>query len=138
MFLGTWVAKTAGTGDAGYGPDDINRFLAFIISVIYDGADGVIVLLEKMGDNSFDSDLIRENFDNVATVINCYWYDDNIDNDGDGRVDEEQINGDDDDHDGLTDEDSNYHTLDPTPNDNTAYVHVYNNWKLRLQELNSR
>lgn len=134
MFLGDWMSpKPAGTAAASYGPDSINRFLAFILSVMDDGVDGILELLNKMGDTSFDPELIRENFDYVATIINFYWYDDGIDNDGDGRYDEETINGRDDDGDGLVDEDSNYHPADPTPNDNAGYTDVFYRWQNRVR-----
>ncbi len=134
MFLGDWMApKPAGTADASYGPDNINRFLAFILSVMDDGVEGILELLSKMGDTTFDPNLIRDNFDYIATVINFYWYDDGIDNDGDGRVDEETINGLDDDHDGLFDEDSNYHPADPNPNDNAGYTGVFYRWQNRVR-----
>jgi hypothetical protein len=135
VFLGDWgAAKYAvGQGKTKYEPDDINPYLSFIISVMGDGVEGVIELLQNMGGTTFDPELIRENFDEVASVINYYWYDDNEDNDGDGVVDEEQINGIDDDGDGLVDEDTDLHPADPDTDDNANpdFIKVFKSWRDR-------
>ena len=136
MFLGDWSAAkpaAAGQGKSEYEPDDINPYLAFIISVMSDGIDGVVQLIQNMGGTTFDPELIRENFDEVASIINYYWYDDNVDNDGDGRIDEEQINGLDDDGDGLIDEDTDYHPSDPDTDDNANpdFLALYHRWENR-------
>ncbi len=129
VFLGDWSGKAAGTTERyRYKPDDINPLIAYVLSVLSEGVDSVMMLLENQGETAFEAADIEENLDNIATIINYYWYDDGIDNDGDGVVDEEQIDGIDNDGDGLTDEDTDRHPSDTTNQQNTEYRHIWEKW----------
>jgi len=134
VFLGDWQEKpgiSAKTAANKYQPDDINPLIAFVLSLLDEGADSILFLFSDKDLTTYDVDAIKKQIDEVAAIINYYWYDDNVDNDGDGRVDEEQINGIDDDGDGLEDEDSNYHPSDPTNQANTQFVPLWRSWSNR-------
>jgi len=133
VFLGDWSGKAASSIDDAaaryrYGPDDINPLIAFVLSVLGEGADSVLLLLESQGETAYEAENIEKNLDEIALIINYYWYDDGIDNDGDGAADEEQIDGIDNDGDGLIDEDSDHHPSDPTDQENTGFRHVWEKW----------
>ncbi len=133
VFLGDFASKGVSkqAGAEGYEPDDINELIAFVLSIIDNGTDALKLLLEK-NLSSFDEEEIEELIEQIAGVINFYWYDDGIDNDGDGRVDEEIINGIDDDGDGLVDEDTMYYPgADPTNVRNTQYIPIWEMWRNR-------
>ncbi len=137
MFLGEYASK-AGTpvkeiGVSGYEPDDINDLLVFVMNLLDQGMGSIRSLLGSYN-SSFDTHEIEEYVAMIARIINFYWYDDGIDNDGDGRIDEETINGIDDDHDGFIDEDSHYHPADPTDDRNTQYNAIWENWRDRGNE----
>lgn len=118
-------------GGKKYGPDDINPLIAFVMSLLDEGFNSILYLMNKDINSSFDSEGIEEYIDQIAAIINFYWYDDGIDNDGDGSIDEETINGIDDDNDGLVDEDTDYHPSDPTSQENTQFFHVWQMWNNR-------
>ncbi|MFC1651343.1 hypothetical protein ACFL2X_07210 [Candidatus Latescibacterota bacterium] len=85
-------------------PESINEFIDFIDGSAENSSEGILLLL---GDDQAESvEKINENIDVAKEFIGSYKYGDGIDNDGDGRVDEEIFNGIDDDEDGLIDEDT--------------------------------
>ena len=94
-------------GKKGYTPKDINNILKFVLQHLEHGSQSLISLFNK-GDTTFDTEVIEEYLNQIALIINFYWYNDGIDNDGDGYIDEEWIDGIDNDGDGLIDEDSDY------------------------------
>ena len=98
-------------GKKGYTPEDINKILGFVLHHLDNGSNSLISLLNK-SKTTFDTEEIEAYLSEIANIINFYWYNDGIDNDGDGYTDEEWIDGIDNDGDGLTDEDSDY--TDPT------------------------
>ncbi|MFC1485505.1 hypothetical protein ACFL55_00580 [Candidatus Latescibacterota bacterium] len=129
IFLGGYTAKASGTGVMeGYEPDDINDLIVFVMGVLENSRDALIVLLEK-NISSFEPSDIEKYVDQIASLINFYWYDDGIDTDEDGQIDEETINGVDDDGDGLIDEDTGYHPADPTNTRNTQYYQIWLKWR---------
>ncbi len=135
-FLGTatGVAKAArAAGVSGYSPDDINPLIARFFEFLATGESGVSYLIEMLNDStSLDPAEIRDFINNSARIVNYYWYDDDKDNDGDGRVDEEIIDGIDNDGDGLVDEDSDYMSeYDSTNTANTQYHAIWEQWSLR-------
>ncbi len=134
IFLGEWQGTAKAAAETyHYTPNDINQLLAFVLSLLDDGAESLTMFLGDV-DSSFDIEDIEENMTEIASIINYYWYHDGVDNDNDGRVDEEMINGKDDDNDGLIDEDSHYHPADPINSENeviTNFIHVYEKWQLR-------
>ena len=79
-------------------------------------------------DTTFDMKELERYTVQLAGSLNNYWYDDGMDNDGDGRTDEETLNGIDDDGDGLVDEDTDFHPQDDTPGDNTENHQLANEW----------
>lgn len=135
VFLGSWQQKPAASAKASaahqYQPDDINPLIAFVMSLMNESDSGISTLFGDMDSTAYDVDKIKEQIDNVASVINYYWYHDGIDNDGDGRIDEETINGIDDDGDGLIDEDTGWHPSDPTNHPNTEFHHIFQAWNNR-------
>ena len=75
-------------------------------SVIYFG-EGSISLYKASGDTTlFSNEELNEIMDAIEIAGSYYMIADGIDNDLDGRIDEEAINGIDDDNDGFIDEDS--------------------------------
>ena len=133
IFLGDFAGKNAVTGKiaqkSGYEPDDINGLIAFVLSILDQGTASLKLILQK--NTSFESQDIDKYIEEIASVINFYWYDDGIDNDGDGKKDEETIDGKDNDGDGLVDEDSDYHPSDPTSEENTQYIPIWQKWNNR-------
>ncbi len=81
-----------------------------VINTMIDRADTLLGLVVDYSDEFITDTTSLELIDSVATEIKQYivYYKiaDGIDNDGDGRIDEEDLNGKDDDGDGLIDEDS--------------------------------
>ena len=138
VFLGEWqgVQKTAATSaNYKYTPNDINQLLAFVLSLLEDGAESLSFLLGDL-DSSFDTKLIEDNINEIAGIINYYWYNDGVDNDGDGRIDEEIINGKDDDGDGFYDEDTRWDSSYNINQGNKVnkYVNIYKKWERRLEQ----
>ncbi len=135
VFLGSWQQKPAASAKASaahqYQPDDINPLIAFVMSLLSESDGGISSLFGDKDSTAYDVDKIKEQIDNVASVINYYWYHDGIDNDGDGRIDEEIIDGIDNDGDGLIDEDTGWHPSDPTNRVNTEYRHIWQAWNNR-------
>ena len=135
VFLGDWSGKIAGAqkpvARTNYTPDDINPLIAYVLSLLDEGAESILFLFSDEDMTAFDVDQIKKQIDDIALIINYYWYDDGIDNDGDGRIDEETIDGLDNDNDGLTDEDTDYHPTDPTKIQNTEYRHIWQMWSSR-------
>ncbi len=133
-FLGTPLgsAKTAGAaGVTGYSPDDINPLIATVLRFLGGGQESIEYLIKNLAEStSYDPEKIREYMPMVARMINFYWYDDGVDNDRDGRVDEEAIDGVDNDKDGLVDEDSHYmKDYDSSNTRNTIYIAIWESWK---------
>ncbi|MHB9029259.1 MAG: hypothetical protein ACYC9O_10855 [Candidatus Latescibacterota bacterium] len=136
-FLGTPVspgriAKLA-QGIAGYTPDDINPLVAALLEYLAGGDESIEFLIDTIAaETSYDPEDIREYIRKIAPVVNFYWYDDGVDNDEDGRTDEETINGVDDDNDGFIDEDSHYMAAyDSTNTRNTQFVALWDEWRNR-------
>ena len=137
VFLGDWdgsvtkIAALEQSGFSDYEPDDINPLLAAVMEVFDQGAEAISYIIEQETGTSFDPEEIQQYIDEAAVIINFYWYNDGIDNDGDGLSDEETINGEDDDSDGLIDEDSDWHPSDPTPAEDTSYIPLWEAWNAR-------
>jgi|GEM_PF-4143797 hypothetical protein len=85
-------------------PESVNEFIDFIDSSAENSAEGIALLL---GDDQAEYvDQINENIDIAKEFIGTYKYGDGIDNDKDGKIDEEPFDGIDNDGDGLIDEDT--------------------------------
>lgn len=84
-----------------------NDFNQTLLSSVGYVADGISSLLKIMSNDTtyFNQTDLTNLLDNVSNAVNRYQVDDDIDNDGDGRIDEETLNGIDDDGDGWVDED---------------------------------
>jgi len=83
---------------------DFNTFIDRIAFIIQKSL--VIILDIASKELGLDPEEVRDVLDYVVNVAHYYKIADGIDNDGDGRVDEEIVNGLDDDGDGWIDEDS--------------------------------
>jgi len=129
-FLGG-TAKTTGTaaGIPGYTPDDINRLINIFLTLLENGEESIVYMVQNATDSSYDINEVRQYVHQIASIVNFYWYNDGIDNDGDGRIDEETINGKDDDGDGLTDEDTR--SIDQNVPKNTSYRTMFYSWQNR-------
>ncbi len=126
-FLGGWGGLAPGL-DPTYQPDDINTWLSSTLSS-FSTTDALLKdLMHHGGDVSYDVEELVQYNSQLAGSLNNYWYDDSIDNDGDGSVDEEIINGEDDDLDGLVDEDTAHDSHDPTPDTNTDHYPLFEQW----------
>lgn len=88
-------------------PDNQKNFNRTLLKSVDYIADGIFSLLKIFHSDTkyFDQQDLQSLLDNIKNAANRYQIDDDIDNDGDGKVDEEILNGVDDDGDGLIDED---------------------------------
>ncbi len=85
-------------------PQEINDLIEFIGTSAENSAKGISLLVgEEQAEFVED---IQSNIEDTKQFLDYYKYDDGVDNDGDGRIDEELFNGIDDDFDGLVDEDT--------------------------------
>lgn len=138
VFLGDFALKPGKVSKYKYTPDDINPFINFVLTTLDKGAEGLKIIISKQL-TSIDPAEVDKYIAEIAKIINFYWYNDGIDNDGDSYtddkgivhgIDEEIINGIDDDHDGLTDEDTGYYpAADPTPGPHNQYIEIFKKWK---------
>ena len=130
-FAGGWGSQIAGYPDQ-YKPDGINNWLEHVFSSLTSTDSILSEMLNKKDESTFDVREIKLYNNQIASGLNNYWYDDGIDNDGDGTVDEEVLNGLDDDMDGLVDEDTRYHPSDPTNSRNDQYRITWREWVERI------
>ena len=86
-------------------PEDINPLIDYVLSLIVESED-ILVGAVKSWTTGLSDDNIRALLAEVRTMVVKYYYDDDRDNDNDVMIDEETLNGRDDDGDGLTDEDT--------------------------------
>jgi hypothetical protein len=88
-------------------PDNRTDFNQTLLSSAGYVTDGISSLLKIISNDTtyFNQTDLTNLLDNVNNAANRYQVDDDIDNDGDGRIDEETLNGIDDDGDGWVDED---------------------------------
>ncbi len=139
VFLGGWDGKTLKINQINeekLTPDDINNLVAFILTKLDEGEESIMFLITLYTDqtdeaSSIDYEEVKNYIFDIGKYVNYYWYDDGIDNDGDGRIDEETINGVDDDGDGLIDEDTDRHPSDTTREENKQNLGLFNIWKNR-------
>ena len=132
-FLGELTAKIS-RPSATIKPDDINPFINFVLTKLDEGESSIKYLLEKYvndSDSSIDYDEIEKYIAEIGVYVNYFWYNDGIDNDGDGVADEETINGLDDDNDGLVDEDTKRHEKGEATVPITNYIDMFNKWRVR-------
>ncbi|MFC1573645.1 hypothetical protein ACFL30_00515 [Candidatus Latescibacterota bacterium] len=112
VFLGNWGSLTPGV-DVHYQPNDINTWISNILKS-FNTTDTLIKdYIDNNIDSSFDIEELKKYNSQLTESLNNYWYNDGIDNDGDGSIDEEDLNGIDDDFDGLVDEDTAYYPVTP-------------------------
>jgi hypothetical protein len=81
-----------------------NTLIENIEVIIQESMDIILAILTE--DTALDPDEIEEVLDEIIEIVQMYKIDDGVDNDDDTRIDEETINGFDDDYDGWIDEDS--------------------------------
>lgn len=88
-------------------PENQAGFNEMLFNTASYAAEGVASIMNTFSDTTlFDNEDLEEIIEKVETLGNLYQVNDNIDNDGDGRIDEEVINFQDDDQDGYIDEDA--------------------------------
>ena len=85
-------------------PQEINALIEFIGTSAENSAKGILLLVGE--DQAEFVEDIQSNIENTNQFLDYYKYDDGVDNDGDGRIDEEFFDGIDNDGDGLVDEDT--------------------------------
>lgn len=118
--------------DNQYTPDDINWILLYALSSLDESRDGVLFMMSNSQNpiHLLSTEELDVFINDIAVMMNYYWYHDNIDNDSDGMIDEEIINGIDDDADGLVDEDTGYHPADATESVNTSFQSIWQKWNM--------
>jgi len=91
-------------------PEDLNDMLDDLNDLLSDGGD---LLLEDLGDHGIDTDEVNDLIDQLGGDLRAYYVNTGVpgnpgegDNDGDGLVDEECLDGLDEDLDGRVDEDA--------------------------------
>ncbi len=88
-------------------PENQAGFNNMLINTASYAAEGVGSIMNTFSDTTlFDNQDLEEILEKIETLGNLYLVNDNIDNDGDGQIDEEEINFLDDDGDGYIDEDT--------------------------------
>lgn len=88
-------------------PDARAGFNRMLLNTVKYGADGIVALVNTFSDSTvIDPQELQSVLNRVEELGNLYQIGDGIDNDQDGRVDEELINLIDDDGDGRIDEDA--------------------------------
>jgi hypothetical protein len=91
----------------GLTPENINPLLGNVLALIEDGGEVLDRIIARItGEQGLDPKEVKQFVDDAKKIIVQYWYDDDVDNDGDGKTDEEFLNGLDDDKDGQIDEDT--------------------------------
>ena len=140
-FLGNWtpagkLSAGAAPMDYTYSPDDINTLIAYVLTMIEQGEESIQYLIDMYNESDRDMTIDYEDIQaymfDIVRYLNYYWYNDDVDNDGDGRTDEETIDGIDNDGDGFIDEDSDYHNVDTTNVVNDEYIVLFEYWYERL------
>lgn len=140
-FLGNWTplgkrADDVALMDYTYSPDDINTLIAYILTMLEQGEESIQYLIdlynESGNETSIDYEDVQAYIFDIVRYLNYYWYNDGIDNDGDGRIDEETIDGIDNDDDGFIDEDSDFHEVDTSNVVNDEYIELFEYWYERL------
>jgi len=108
QFLGEGAVPNPGSPKgSSISPDQINPLIDAVLDLIDNSRDIVVSLLQDLtGGMSIDA--VESLVDDIRTTIVKYYYDDDKDNDQDNRIDEEELNGLDDDGDGFTDEDTDH------------------------------
>lgn len=104
---GRYTFDLVGVKDYLSTPENRQAFNRTLMKSVDYLADGLFSLLKIFGSDSkfFDRQELQALLNNIRTAAERYQMDDDRDNDNDGRIDEESLNGLDDDGDGLVDED---------------------------------
>ncbi len=99
---------TLETIDTSPGAEAVNNLIDRLTELLQEGAEAILQFIRDFGEESgIDEVDLEDVIESIKNGTGKYYVDDDRDNDDDGRVDEEYLNGDDDDLDGWTDEDSN-------------------------------
>ena len=99
---------TLETIDTSPGAEAVNRLIDRLTELLQEGAEAILQFIRDVGEESgISEEILNDVIESIKNGTGKYYVDDDRDNDDDGRVDEEYLNGDDDDLDGWTDEDSN-------------------------------
>jgi len=99
---------TLETIDTSPGAEAVNNLIDRLTELMQEGAEAILQFIRNVGEESgISEEILNDVIESIKNGTGKYYVDDDRDNDDDGRVDEEYLNGDDDDLDGWTDEDSN-------------------------------
>jgi hypothetical protein len=110
QFLTGGLAKL---GSGPHDPEQINVLIDSSLGLIAEARACLVYIIQKIQqqpdfDVMFYVAAVGELLDDVEATIKMYYYDDNIDNDGNNGADEETLDSIDNDQDGLTDEDTDH------------------------------
>ncbi len=92
-------------GDGPPNPEQINVLIDFVLDLIEEARPMVHHIIDRIKPG-LNFEEIENLIDDIERTVQMYYYDDNIDNDGNNGADEETLDGIDNDGDGLTDEDT--------------------------------
>ena len=101
---------TGGLYKPGGGPPDpeqINVLIDFVLNLIEEARPLVHHIIDRI-EPGLNFEEIENLIDDIEATVKMYYYNDGLDNDGDGQIDEETLDGIDNDGDGLTDEDTDH------------------------------
>lgn len=88
-------------------PEQINVLIDFVLNLIEEARPLVHHIIDRIKPG-LNFEEIENLIDDIERTVKMYYYDDGLDNDGDGQIDEETLDGIDNDGDGLTDEDTDH------------------------------
>jgi len=94
-------------GDGPQNPERINVLIDFVLDLIEEARPLVHHIIDRIKPG-LNFEEIENLIDDIEAAVQMYYYDDNIDNDGNNGADEEILDGIDNDGDGLTDEDTDH------------------------------
>lgn len=88
-------------------PESINDIIDFVVELTEDNEQLIEYIMRDI-DPELNFEEIEKLNEDIVNTAELYRYDDDIDNDGNNGADEETLDGIDNDHDGLTDEDTDH------------------------------
>jgi hypothetical protein len=99
--------KIEGLDQLADNPESINDIIDFVVDLTEDNGQLIEYIMRDI-DPELDFEEIEKLNQDIVDTAELYRYDDDIDNDGNNGADEETLDGVDNDHDGLTDEDTDH------------------------------
>jgi tetratricopeptide (TPR) repeat protein len=93
------------TNDPPINPEQINTLIDVVKDLVENSTEVVVSVIRELTGET-DIDALETLLEDIRTAIVKYYYDNDIDDDGNNGPDEETLNGSDDDNDGYIDEDT--------------------------------